>query len=62
MSDALGLFALYMLPSIAALVRKQPNATGIIILNLLLGWTVLGWIAALIWAVQDVKEEKTVAE
>jgi hypothetical protein len=31
--------------------RKKRNATAIFALNLLLGWTVLGWVAALVWAV-----------
>ena len=41
---------LYFLPSIIAGTRKNPNTSGIIILNLFLGWTFLGWIGALIWA------------
>jgi hypothetical protein len=40
--------ALYFLPTIIGL-RKQ-NAGGIFLLNLLLGWTLAGWIAALRWA------------
>jgi len=41
---------LYLLPYILATVNKHHNAAAILILNLLLGWTILGWIAALIWA------------
>lgn len=43
--------ALYLAPTLVA--RHPPrhhNADAILALNLLLGWTVLGWIAALIWA------------
>jgi hypothetical protein len=40
----------YFLPAIIAKSRKNPNTTGIFILNLLLGWTVLGWIGTLVWA------------
>ena len=33
---------------------RQPytiaNASAITVLNLLLGWTILGWIAAMVWA------------
>lgn len=43
--------ALYCTPSIIAMARKHQNRTGIILLNLLLGWTLIGWIAALIWSV-----------
>ena len=42
--------ALYILPTIIASNVKHHNAAAIFILNLLLGWTVLGWIAALIWS------------
>ena len=45
---------IYFAPSIAGWNTK--GASGIIILNLFLGWTFLGWIAALIWAVQSPKE------
>lgn len=40
--------ALYFLPSIVG--RHKYNFPAIFILNLLLGWTVIGWIVALIWA------------
>lgn len=38
---------LYFLPSYFA--RKKRNRAAIFALNLLLGWTVAGWILALIW-------------
>ena len=47
----LGLFVgipLYFLPAIVG--RKKQNARAIFVLNLLLGWTFLGWVGALIWA------------
>lgn len=41
--------ALYFVPSIVAVNRGR--AVGpVILLNLLLGWTLVGWVAALIWA------------
>ena len=40
---------IYFLPSIVG--WKTKYASGILILNLFLGWTILGWIGALIWAV-----------
>jgi hypothetical protein len=40
--------ALYFLPAILA--SKKRNAGAIFVLNLLLGWTIVGWIAALVWA------------
>jgi len=44
---------IYFLPSIVAWKTKGFN--GIAVLNIFLGWTILGWIAALIWAVQSPK-------
>ena len=41
---------LYLLPAIIARLRKHPYAAGIFLLNLLLGWTFLGWVGALVWA------------
>jgi hypothetical protein len=43
---------LYLLPSLVAVFRGVRRSNGLVLLNLLLGWTVLGWIGALIWAVQ----------
>jgi Superinfection immunity protein len=40
---------LYFLPSIIG--RKKPNKVAIFVLNFLLGWTIIGWFALLIWAV-----------
>ena len=41
---------LYLLPALIAVLRRHASAGAIFILNLLLGWTVLGWIVALIWS------------
>jgi len=40
----------YFIPYIVARRRKHHNAEAIGVLNLLLGWTAIGWIVALIWA------------
>ena len=42
--------ALYFLPTIIVLVRRKKNVLGPILVNVLLGWTFFGWVAALIWA------------
>lgn len=44
---------LYFLPAIVASSRKHHNANAICIVNLLFGWTVIGWCIALIWAVTN---------
>ena len=41
---------MYFLPSIIAYVRKRNNLTAIITLNTLLGWTFIGWVISLVWA------------
>ncbi len=43
-------FALYVLPTIIAFKRQHRNKTAITLINILLGWSVIGWIAALLWA------------
>jgi hypothetical protein len=40
----------YFLPWVVALLRRHRNATAIFILNLLLGWTFIGWVVALVWS------------
>jgi hypothetical protein len=42
---------LYFLPALLGWWLKRESLAGIIILNLFLGWTGVGWIAALVWAV-----------
>ena len=42
--------AVYFLPTIVALARSHHNAVAILLLNLFLGWTGIGWVLALIWA------------
>ena len=42
--------ALYLFPSGQAVKRRHPHTVAIFYLNVLLGWTVFGWVLALIWA------------
>ena len=42
----------YFLPSIIAIARSKRDAGSIFVLNLLLGWTFIGWIIALVWALK----------
>ena len=41
---------LYFLPSIVALKHGTRNTGAIFALNLLLGWTFIGWVTAMVWA------------
>ncbi len=45
-------FVMYFLPSIIALARSKRDIMGIIVLNFFLGWTMIGWVVALVWAVK----------
>jgi hypothetical protein len=42
--------AVYFIPSFGAGRRNHRNANAILALNLLLGWTFVGWAIALVWA------------
>lgn len=46
----LALLIIYCAPAIVAAQRDHHNRQAILVLNLLLGWTLIGWIGALIWA------------
>jgi hypothetical protein len=41
---------LYFLPTLVAASRRHPSVLGIFLLNFFLGWSVIGWIIALVWA------------
>lgn len=41
---------LYFTPSLVAGWRHHHSALAILVLNLTLGWTLLGWVIALIWS------------
>jgi hypothetical protein len=41
----------YFIPTWIALIRRHNNALAVFMLNLLLGWTCLGWAAAAVWSV-----------
>ncbi|MEM9336630.1 MAG: superinfection immunity protein [Patescibacteria group bacterium] len=46
----------YLLPTGIAIARKRTNTMAIFVLNLFLGWTLVGWVVALTWSVA--KDEK----
>lgn len=52
---------LYFLPAITAWARKHQNMMAIFVLNLLLGWTLLGWAVAMVWACTKVDAAEPVA-
>jgi len=46
----LGFAVVYFFPTVVAFSRRHRNRAAILTLNLLLGWTMLGWIGALVWS------------
>jgi hypothetical protein len=48
-----GGLVLYFLPSIVALARNKRDLLAIFLLNMFLGWSVIGWIVALVWAAKN---------
>ncbi len=50
--------AVYALPSFIAYYRRLKDAGTITLVNLLLGWTVIGWVVALVWALKGFLGEK----
>jgi len=47
-------FAIYFLPSILGYNKR--NFSSILMLNFLLGWTLIGWVVAIVWAVSYEKQ------
>lgn len=41
---------LTFLPTFIAYRRGHPNRVPILLVNLFLGWTLVGWVASLVWA------------
>jgi hypothetical protein len=50
---------LYFLP--AYLARNRVNFTPILLVNVLAGWTFVGWIVALVWAISDQPKDQSAA-
>lgn len=45
--------AFYFLPTITAIKRNSPHKTAVIILNVFFGFTLLGWVIALVLATKQ---------
>jgi len=44
------LLLIYIVPTIVAFKRDKRNRIAIFVLNILLGWTLIGWVVALVWS------------
>lgn len=57
------LLTLYLIPTGIALIRRHNNFIPILLVNLIFGFTILGWVVALIWAfTSNVKEKRSLKE
>lgn len=62
-SAALGFFLIalligaYFIPTMVAVNRKHLSTGAICMFNLFLGWTFLGWVLALVWAMTSNTKE-----
>ena len=54
----LGALMLYLVPAMIADAREREDAFAVTMVNILLGWTVIGWFAALIWARHPVSDRR----
>jgi len=43
----------YFIPAMIAYHRRHKNAGAITALNLFLGWSLIGWVVAIVWAFTD---------
>ena len=57
---ALPFLVIYLIPAIIGFIRKKDNKMAILLLNLFLGWSLIGWVVALVWAVSKDKAPQTI--
>jgi len=50
---ALPSLAIYFVPTIVAKVRHHKDFVSILVLNIFLGWSLIGWVVALVWALKN---------
>ncbi|MCY1556940.1 Superinfection immunity protein [compost metagenome] len=41
---------IYFAPMFVAFARSHRNAMGVSLVNIFLGWSLIGWVAAMVWA------------
>lgn len=56
------LAAIYITPPAIAFKRRHPQRWSITVLSLAFGGTLIGWVAALIWAIQPLEAPEHLAE
>jgi len=48
----------HLAPTLIALVRRPPGVAAVVLVNLLLGWTIVGWAVALVLSLRT-REDRT---
>jgi hypothetical protein len=46
---------IYLIPTMIAIKRKKRDRINIIWFNVIIGWTIIGWIITLVWALSKDK-------
>ena len=52
------LLAVYFLPTIIAVCQSHRNTASIVVVNFFLGWTMVGWVLAVAWALSNASGSK----
>lgn len=53
-------FLFYFAPSILAMLGNNDSAGGVIVMNIFLGWTFIGWVIALVWALSGPRPKRVI--
>lgn len=44
---------LYFLPTFKAIKKRRKDKFWVFLINLIIGWTILGWLGCLVWVAQN---------
>ena len=56
----IGLIVIYLLPTIFAYYRNHSSKYAIMFINIFAGWTVFGWLYALVWSIASKGQNITI--
>lgn len=59
LATQLAIILVYLVPSMIAQRYHHPKQPVILMLNVALGWTIVGWAVALVWALNGIHEPRT---
>ena len=52
------LFVMYWLPTIIVVLRRTPFALSVAAVNFFLGWTIIGWVVALVMSLRKLRPDE----